>query len=129
MALPTGAFYSARPVIQLDGADSPDLTDRALSLIVIETTEGMSRCEIVAGNWGGQSSSDGFVFNDRGTVDFGSRVAVTIGDGGRAGTVFDGVVTAREAHYPQSRPPEMVFLAEDRLQELRMTRRTRSFEE
>jgi phage protein D len=43
--------------------------------------------------------------------------------------VFDGVVTGLEAHYPQGRAPEIVLLAEDRLQELRMTRRTRSFEE
>jgi uncharacterized protein len=129
MALPTSALYSARPIIQVDGSDSASLTDRVLSLIVTETIEGMSRCEIVAGNWRGGDSSDGYVFNDRATVDFGTRVGVRLGDGDRAGTVFDGLVTGIEAHYPQSRPPEIVFLAEDRLQELRMTRRTRSFEE
>ena len=128
MALPTSAFYSSRPVLQVDGSDSATLTDRALSLTVTETTEGMSRCELVVGNWGGQGA-DGYVFNDRSTVDFGSRVAVRLGDGDREGTVFDGVITGIEAHYPQDRAPEIVFLAEDRLQELRMTRRTRSFEE
>ena len=129
MALPTGALYSARPAIQVDGSDSAALTDRVLSVIVTETTEGMSRCEIVAGNWGSRDSADGYVFNDRRTVDFGTRVAVRLGDGDRAGTVFDGLVSGLEAHYPQTRAPEIVFLAEDRLQELRMTRRTRSFEE
>lgn len=128
MALPTAALYSARPALQVDGSDSALLTDRVLALTVTETTEGMSRCEITVGNWGGEGD-DGYVFNDRSAVDFGSRVAVRLGDGDREGTVFDGVVTGIEAHYPQDRAPEIVFLAEDRLQELRMTRRTRSFEE
>jgi len=130
MALQTAALYSARPAVRVDGADSAAVTDRVLSVVVTETSEGMSRCEIVAGNWGGgQGSADGYVFNDRSTVDFGTSVAVRLGDGDRAGTVFDGVVSGIEAHYPQDRAPEIVFLAEDRLQELRMTRRTRSFEE
>lgn len=129
MALPTGSFYSARPTVQVDGSDSALLTERTLTLTVTETSEGMSRCELVAGNWGSAESADGFVFNDRSAVGFGTRVAVALGDGDRAGTVFDGLVTGMEAHYPMGRPPEITFLAEDRLQELRMTRRTRSFEE
>ncbi|GAA2153619.1 phage protein D [Humibacillus xanthopallidus] len=129
MALPTAALYSARPTLQIDGSDSSLLTDHVLAVTVTETSEGMSRCEIVAGNWGSADSSDGYVFNDRRTVDFGTRVALRIGDGDRAGTLFDGVVTGIEAQYPQTGAPAIAFLAEDRLQELRMTRRTRSFEE
>jgi phage protein D len=128
MSQATRALYSARPVVQVDGKDSAALSDRVLSLTVTETSEGMCRCELVAGNWGADAG-DGYVYNDRSTVDFGTRLAVRMGDGVRAGTVFDGLVTGIEAHYPQDRAPEIVFLAEDRLQELRMTRRTRSFEE
>jgi phage protein D len=43
--------------------------------------------------------------------------------------LFEGKLTALEGRYLRERPPEMLVLAEDRLQELRMTRRTRTFEE
>jgi phage protein D len=127
--LPTSALYTARPVLELDGSESAELTERALSLLVTETTEGMTRCEVVTGNWAGGNGAGGYLFNERGIVDFGSEIAIRLGDGDRSGTVFRGRVTAIEAHYPQARAPEIVFLAEDRLQDLRMTRRTRSFDD
>jgi uncharacterized protein len=134
MVLPTSALYSARPVLELNGSESAELTDRVLSLVVTETTEGLTRCEVVAGNWAGgagaaRSGTGGYVFNDRGVVDFGSEIVIRLGAGDRAGTVFRGQVTGIEAHYPQLRAPELAFLAEDRLQDLRMTRRTRSFDD
>ncbi|ETT24109.1 Phage protein D-like protein [Rhodococcus rhodochrous ATCC 21198] len=128
MTLATSVLYTARPVVELDDAESAELTARVLSVVVTETTEGLFRCELVAGNWSGDPP-DGYVFNTRDTVDFGSRLGVRLGDGDRAGSVFHGVVTGIEAHYPESRTPEIVFLAEDRLQDLRMTRRTRSFDD
>lgn len=129
MSLPTSALYTARPQVDLDGETSADLTDRVLSVVVTETVEGMSRCELVAGNWDGSDAAHGYVFNARDIVDFGSLIEVRLGDGDRGGTVFSGHLTGIEAHYPQTRAPEIVFLAEDRLQDLRMTRRTRSFED
>ncbi|MGY1776796.1 phage late control D family protein [Geodermatophilus sp. SYSU D00804] len=129
MALPTGALYPARPVVEVGGSESLELTTRVLSVVATETDEGLSRCELVVGNWGLRDGGHGFVFNTRDLLDFGSEVVVRMGDGDRAGAVFSGVVTGIEAHYPGQRPPEIVFLAEDRLQDLRMTRRTRSFED
>lgn len=131
MALATSALYGARPAVEVDGADARELTERVLSVLVTETADGLARCEVAAGNWDGGSGggSDGYVFNDRSLVDFGASLVVRLGDGDRAGTVFSGVVTGMEAHYPQQRAPQVVFLAEDRLQDLRMTRRTRSFED
>lgn len=128
MALPTSALYAARPSFRLDGSESAELTDHVLSFVVSETEAGLARCELVVGNWSG-TSEHGYIFNQRDVVDFGSELAITIGDGDRAGTVFTGRVTGIEAHYPTARPPEIVFLADDRLQDLRMTRRTRSFDD
>jgi phage protein D len=128
MALPTSALYSARPSFELDGSASAELTDHVLSLVVTETAEGLSRCELVVGNWSG-TSEHGYLFNLRDVVDFGAELAIRIGDGDRAGSIFNGHVTGIEAHYPTARPPEIVFLAEDRLQDLRMTRHTRSFDD
>jgi phage protein D len=128
MALPTSALYSARPSFELGGSESAELTDHVLSLVVAETADGLARCELVVGNWSG-TSEHGYLFNQRDVVDFGSELTVRIGDGDRAGRVFQGRVTGIEAHYPAARPPEIVFLAEDHLQDLRMTRRTRTFED
>jgi phage protein D len=128
MALPTSALYSARPTFEVDGSESASLTDHVLSLVVTDTAEGLARCELVVGNWSG-TSEHGYLFNQRDVVDFGTDLTVAIGDGDRAGTVFSGRVTGIEAHYPAARPPEIVFLAEDRLQDLRMTRRTRGFDD
>jgi phage protein D len=89
----------------------------------------MTRCELVTGNWAGGNGAGGYLFNERSIVDFGSEIAIRLGDGDRSGSVFRGQVTGIEANYPEARAPEIVFLAEDRLQDLRMTRRTRSFEE
>lgn len=44
------------------------------------------------------------------------------------GPVFAGRITGIEGAYPMARPPELVVLAEDRFQDLRLRRRTRSFE-
>jgi Bacteriophage probable baseplate hub protein len=129
VTLPSSALYTARPLLELDGSESVELTDRVLSLVVTETTEGMTRCDVVAGNWTGEAGSGGYMFNDRSIIDFGREIVIRLGDRDRSGMVFRGQVTGIEAHYPEARPPEIVFLAEDRLQDLRMTRRTRSFED
>ena len=65
----------------------------------------------------------GFQFFDRQTLDFGKTICIR-----QAGEVlFQGRITALSASYPQGAPPEFTVLAEDRLQDLRMVRRTRSF--
>jgi len=127
--LATPGFYSARPVILLDGADQPRLADGILSLMVEETTAGLYRCEITVGNWGASGGQVGYLYLDRDLLDFGKELEVRMGAGEAAGTVFVGIITGLEGRYPQTRPPELTVLAEDRLQDLRMTRRTRTFED
>ncbi len=129
-ALPsTPAFYSARPVLLVDGADQPELADGVLSLMVEETTAGLYRCEITLGNWGAKGGEVGYLYLDRRLLDFGKALEVRMGVGETAATVFEGRIMGLEGRFPQTRPPELTVLAEDRLQDLRMTRRTRSFED
>src|SRR5258705_8493580 len=42
-------------------------------------------------------------------------------------TLFEGRIMALEGQFPEGRQPQLVVLAEDRFQDLRMTRRTRTF--
>ena len=125
----TSAFYAARPAIQLDGQDNPSLSDGLMNLMVEETTAGLYRCEATFGNWGTGNGSVGFLYFGRDVLDFGKPFAVTAGSNDSESEIFSGRIMGLEANYPQTRPPELAVLAEDRLQDLRMTRRTRTFED
>jgi uncharacterized protein len=112
-------FRSSRPTINVGGQDDGALESGLLQLSIVETSQGLYRCEAVFGNWDGTD----FKYLDRDKLDFGKDFKVKIG----SDTLFDGRITGLEAHYPDKSPPEIVVLAEDRFQDLRMTRRTRSF--
>jgi phage protein D len=116
---------AARPNIRISGEDRPALSQGLLSMIITETTEGMYCCEALFGNWGNTGGTIGFLYFDRQVLDFGVSFDVSIG----GDTIFDGKIMALEANFPEGAPPELNVLAEDRLQDLRMTRRTRSFED
>ncbi len=117
------AIHAARPAIAVDGEDKPFLASGLLGLLVHETASGLSCCEAVFGNWGNNEGRVDFLFFGRDVLEFGKPFAIKVGDT----TLFDGRITALEARFPEGRPPELAVLAEDRLQDLRMTRRTRTF--
>src|SRR5262245_50459774 len=122
-------YYPSRPTLRVDGQPQPDLGDAMLqSLLVEETTLGLFRCEAHFANWGPKGSQVGFLLFDRHLLDFGKAFSVEFGPPGSSGPVFAGRITGLEALYPPQRAPELTVLAEDRFQDLRMERRTRSFE-
>lgn len=119
----TAQVRTTRPTFELDGAEKEDLSRGLLHLQIVETTEGLFRCEAVFGNWGSKGTSVGFLYFDGRTFDFGKTLRIK-----HAGDVlFEGKITALEAGFPEDATPELTVLAEDRFQDLRMTRRTRSF--
>ncbi len=124
----TPGSYGARPTITVGGTQQPGLSDGLQELLVEETAAGLSRCEATFANWGPKGDSVDFLYFDRQLFDFGKTLQITIGGGQASGVVFDGRVMAMEGRYMRSRPPELLVLAEDRLQDLRLTRRTRTFE-
>lgn len=123
------SFVPARPTIYVDDTKMPALSEGLLTLLVEETTEGLYRCEAAFGNWGTIGNEVGFLYFDRRVFDFGKSFAVDTGEGETAARVFDGRIMGLESQYPSSRPPELLIMAEDKLQDLRMTRRSRSFED
>lgn len=108
----------------IDGDQKSDLEQRLINMLIVENTEGLYRCEMTVGNWGPVNNQIGFVYFDRRTIDFGKTLKITLG----TDTLFEGRVTALEANFPEGQPPELTVLAEDRFQDLRMKRRTRTFE-
>ncbi len=122
------ASYVARPAIEVGGTDQPALSNGLQEMLVEETVAGLSRCEMTVANWGPKNGATGFLYFDRQLFDFGKGLKITIGGGQASGQIFDGRLMGIEGRYLRSRPPEVLIMAEDRLQDLRLTRRTRTFE-
>jgi uncharacterized protein len=125
----TSSFYSSRPTITVGGEQVSGLAEGLLHLAIEETTAGLFSCEATFGNWGAAGAGVGFLYFDRSLLDFGRELAVTMGESDALAPVFQGRITAIEGRYPRQRPPELQVLAEDRCQDLRMVRRTRTFED
>lgn len=125
----TPPLHSARPRLAIDGEHDERLDEGLISLSVHESDNGPYRCELVFGNWGSSSDEVDFLYFGRDIFDFGRELTIDMGDGEAQAQVFAGRITGIEGRYSQSRPPEILILAEDKLQDLRMVRRTRAFED
>jgi phage protein D len=112
-----------RPDFELDGLAKAELSAGLLNLQIVETIDGLFRCEAVFGNWGAKGDDTGYLYFDGQTFDFGKTLTVKHGDE----VLFEGTISAIEAGFPEGAAPELTILAEDRFQDLRLTRRTRSF--
>jgi phage protein D len=113
----------SRPKISLGGQDKPALTGGLLSLRIHEDVQGLYGCEAAFGNWGDVNGKSDFLYFDRQTLEFGKKLTVKLG----TDPIFTGLITGLEAGFQEGNAPQLTVLAEDRFQELRMTRRTRTF--
>jgi uncharacterized protein len=113
----------ARPVFSVDNRDLPSLAEGLISLQILENVSGLYRCEAEFGNWGSNNNALDYLYFDRRTLEFGKSFKVKNG----TDSLFDGRIMALEARFPDGTSPTVVILAEDRFQDLRMTRRTRTF--
>jgi len=112
-----------RPTFTVAGQERAALASGLLGLSIWEQIDGLYRCEATFGNWGEVRNKLDYLYFDRATLDFGKAFVVKLG----SDVLFDGAVTAIEGQFPAGRSAEVTVLAEDRLQDLRMTRRTRTF--
>lgn len=113
----------SRPTIEIDGQRQDRLEASLLAMLVSESVEDMAHAAMTFGNWGG--GTPGFQHFDRRTLEFGKALKIRLGEE----LLFDGRISAIVADFPDGGPPTIGVLAEDRLQDLRMTRRSRSFEQ
>jgi phage protein D len=124
----TRTAYVSTPVLTLGGSPDAEAMSNLLAVTVEETTAGLAWCEITLNNWGIRGSAPGYLYPG-GPLDLGTALAVRFGPGDAGRQVFSGMVSALEADYPPDAMARMTVLAEDGLQALRLTRRTRSFED
>lgn len=124
-------LYSAEPVFEVEGSVRGELTRDLLRLDISEDTQGLKR--LVARVAGTPAHPDmpriPELYLDGSVVDFGKEVAVSLGPPRSARTVFRGHVSCIEAVYAEKEEPEVVLFAEDRLMDLRTTRRFRTYED
>lgn len=114
----------ARPSIFVGGTEDTGLSQGLLSLSIHEDVQGLYRTEARFGNWGPKNNATDFLYFDRQKLDFGTQFQVKI----EQDVIANGRISAIEGAFPEGQPPEIAILVEDRFQDLRMTRRTRTFE-
>ncbi len=119
------ALIASRPVFEVDGQAQPELAAQLLALDIRDEATGLARCEAEFGNWGLADGRVGFRYLDRRLLEFGKPFVVKLGDD----TLFEGRILGLQGRYGEGTPPTIRVLADDRLQDLRTTRRTRSFED
>jgi len=124
-------FTSTAPVFKVDGQVRGELARDLIRLEIAEDTAGLKLCSarfIAQGPIPG-GEDQGLLYLDGRVLDFGKALEVSIGPAANARTVFTGAVSAIEASFRQEREPEVLILGEDRLMDLRMTRRMKTYEQ
>ncbi|KPF49982.1 hypothetical protein IP87_07000 [beta proteobacterium AAP121] len=120
-------FFSARPRIDLDGQAADKMVRDLVRLELHATTAGLSRLRAwltAIGPVPGQGN-EGLQWLDGGLLHLGSELAVVVADV----PLFDGRVSCIGGSYAQGTPPLAQLQAEDRLWDLRQTRRIRTWQD
>jgi phage protein D len=121
---------SSAPVFKVDGDVKGDLARDLVRLEVDESTDGLKTCVarfIAVGPGAGTSEEQ--LYLDGQILDFGKALEVALGPPGNQRVVFKGALSALEAEFDEAAAPHVTAFAEDRLMTLRMTRRSRTYEQ
>jgi uncharacterized protein len=111
--------------LAINGEFNSDVSQNIYAALMEETTEGLYRCEIELLNF----STLGYLYFARNEFDFGAKIQLSVGLGSQDAQLFQGYITGLEASYIEGGGSRLTILAEDKLQNLRMVRRTRTFED
>ncbi len=124
------ALYTARPTIRINGAEQPRVTLLLTAMDLAEQEDGLSALELRLSNVASENDgSADLAFEDEAIFKLGDRLAVYAGNESAPTEIFSGLITALEADFPDAASPTLTALAEDRLQQARIKRRTRVFDD
>ncbi|MDZ7754058.1 MAG: contractile injection system protein, VgrG/Pvc8 family [Gammaproteobacteria bacterium] len=127
-ALNRAPVYNARPMVEVDGQRFDKLNELLLAMEMREQEGGLSAMELRLSNVASDpDGSAAYAFEDEREIRFGSSITVFAGDVREPQELFRGMVTGLEADFPEGAPPELLVLAEDKLQQARMARRSHSY--
>ena len=119
------AIYVMTSRVSVDGQVNSGVGNNVNSAIVTECIDGLYACEIELLN----HDALNYLYFDRQEFDYGAKIELAVGLGAKNETLFEGYITGLEARYLDGGGSRLTILAEDALQNLRMTRRTRTFED
>lgn len=118
------AAYSARPTLLIDGTRNDAVADMLRSCVVREAEGGLSSLTLTLSNWGLAQGSIGQLFDAGGPIELGTTLKLYFGETRAPRALFEGEVHAIEAQARTGAPPEITFLAEDKLFAARLARRS-----
>lgn len=123
-------FIAASPVFTVDGEDRGELARDLVHLECEETTEGLKRLRARFVATGPEAGSDeqSLLYMDGRVLDFGREISVAIGPLSGQRRIFTGFISALEVAFEEGEEPEVLLYAEDKLMDLRMTRRMKTYE-
>lgn len=119
-----------RPIITVDGQRFTKIDELLLAFDLREQEGGLASLELRFSNWASDADGGaGYAFEDEAAIHLGSTLVVSGGDLADSQELFRGIVTGLEAEFTDTAPPELLILAEDRLQLARQARRTEIYEQ
>jgi phage protein D len=120
--------YSSRPTIRIDEQNFERAGQLLIGMDMQEQEGGMSVLQLRFSNVASDTEGgSGFAFEDESELALGSNIVIYSGDADTPREIFRGIVTGLEAEFPAEAPPELLVLAEDRLQQARLQRRTKTY--
>jgi len=122
-------LQASSPVFTVDGALHGELARDLTRLEIDEDTAGLRRLTARFLAWGPRQgeSTEGRLYLDGQILDFGREITVALGPSGSDRTLFSGFITAIEVDLSEQTPGDVLVFAEDRLMDLRMTRRSKTY--
>jgi phage protein D len=124
----TTLTYVSIPRLTLGDSFAPTVMEDVVALELEEDIDGMAALEVSLSAQGQSDPTGTKDYLDRSMLDFGIKVTVTLGPDDRS-PLFAGRITALGADFPGDTSSTVTIKAEDGLQDLRRTRRTRTFED
>ena len=123
-------FYTASPVFQVNGQVFGELARDIVRLEVKETIDGLKTMTARFLAYGPHEGLDEetLLYLDGRIFDFGRSINVAIGPGDNQRIIFEGYISAVEVMFDEGQAPEVCIYAEDKLMNLRMTRRMHTYE-
>lgn len=126
----TDLFISTAPVFKVDGEVEGELARDVSLLEVEEATDGLKTMtlRLIAHGPQGNAPEERQLYLDGRILDFGKPIETSIGPAGGARIIFTGLISGIEAVFADGSEPHVVVYAEDKLMQLRMTRRMKTWE-
>jgi phage protein D len=123
-------YASKAPRFYIEGANKEELLRDTVQLDVSEDIHGMRRAALLLTAIGPKTGqkSETLLYMDGAVIDFGKKLEVAVGPPNAPRTVFSGYISGIEACFEQGRDPQLRVFAEDKLMDLRMTRRMKTYE-